>query len=298
MSVALKVSAHNTTQLNCQIHINHRTAYSSQHSSVCHLEISDRFVNKTAIKRKKCCMHRHPRRRTFFFIWTQNDVRRRGLRDRPNGNIYFNVLWRKNDFWCCGCLVSSIDDGMKEGPHSSFSFGFASIEFACLSRETHEHAETCARPIFSFLLSLYFFLSGLLTTRTRLRLVFLYYKLEIHLPNIFHGDFEFVSFWPRWCFSSSFRRALIYMHSNHIHSAETNSETEKSTKSNEKTKSNIFHSGMRRWPQWSFSLVQEVESEVERERIASCYHQKDFSKYWNQIEKNRNWNHRMVMRTS
>lgn len=44
-------------------------AYSSQHSSICHLEISDRFVNKTTIKRK---LRMQSRRRTFFFIWAQN----------------------------------------------------------------------------------------------------------------------------------------------------------------------------------------------------------------------------------
>lgn len=110
---------------------------------------------------------------------------------------------------------------------SQFVFVQLCSDWFGLPLATYERAETCARPIFSFLL--FFFLSFSLATALLLlqgsRTSFqyksvaacFYYKLEIHLPNIFHGDFQFL-FWlwaPLHRFNALFRRALFDVNSNY-----------------------------------------------------------------------------------
>lgn len=144
LSVFSKSPERNPTQLNCRTPKSHKSLLGLQHC-VRHLEVSDRFVNKTTIKRKPSIIF--SRRRTFFFICAQT------------ATTYTRQTKWIHLFSCSLLLLLRRVDGMEIGPHNSFSFSFASIDFAWLLRETHERASTCARPIFSCLLS-FSFLSG------------------------------------------------------------------------------------------------------------------------------------------
>lgn len=132
-----------------QLPMSHKSllAYSSRQYCVCHMEVSDRFVNKTAIKWKKYIFSS---RRTFSFICAQTTTS--VYATKPNEkNLYILMFCDARTIRRLSLLLHA-DDGVVKGPHNSFSFSFASIDLACLLKKP----KTCARPIFSFLFSFVF----------------------------------------------------------------------------------------------------------------------------------------------